>query len=371
MILNSISLKNFRIHKNTNIRFSENINYIVGGNGQGKTSVLEAIYYLCTTKGYNSVSDNEAVNFNENFFEVKGEFKDLTEDTVRIYYGLSENKKYCFIDSKQIYRAANIIGKFPVVILTPEDHDITQGAPGDRRKFIDSVISQASETYLNILLEYNKTLRQRSSLLSQIKETKDKSLFPQLDAWSTRLVQTGSEIIKHRINFIKEFNEYVSKSYNHIMEETENPSINYNFFDGAFSENYVDEQFYKLLEIRREDEIRRASNLVGPHRDDFIFSINSIDLKKYGSQGQNKTFQITLRFAQFFYLKDRLGRVPIFLMDDVFGELDAFRAGKISTYLKEIGQAFITLTDLSNFEYLNKSDKDLVIKIKNGEAFYG
>ncbi len=373
MILKNIELKNFRIHKNTEINFSNNINYIVGGNGQGKTSVLEAIYYLCTTKGYNSASDNEIVNFNENYFEIKGGFKDLTEDIVRVYYTSEENKKYFFLDGKQIHRAAGVIGKFPVVILTPEDHAITQGTPGDRRKFVDSVISQASGTYLKILLEYNKTLRQRSSLLSQIKENQNRNLFLQLDAWSTRLAQTGSEVIKHRINFIKDFNEYVKDSYRIVLDEKEEPEINYSYFNGSRVENpaNVEKEFIKLLEEKREDELRRATNLVGPHRDDFIFSINKNDLKKYGSQGQNKTFQITLRFAQFFYLKDKLARIPIFLMDDVFGELDAFRAGKISAYLKEIGQAFVTLTDLSNFSYLSRSENDAVIKIQNGEAIYG
>lgn len=196
MILKSIFLKNFRIHENTKIEFSDGINYIIGGNGQGKTSILEAVYYLCTTKGYLSGADTEVVNFNDSYFEVQGVFKDLTENLLRIYFAAQENKKYFFVDGKQIHRAAAIIGKYPVVILTPEDHNITQGSPAERRKFVDSVISQSSETYLQILLDYNRTLRQRSSLLTQIKESRDRNLIGQLDAWSEKLVQAGTELIR-------------------------------------------------------------------------------------------------------------------------------------------------------------------------------
>lgn len=370
MILNSISLKNYRIHKDTQINFSDSINYIVGGNGQGKTSILEAIYYLCTTKGYNAFLDLEAVRFEETFFEVAGNFIDYSDNNVRVYYTAVENKKYFFINGKQIYRAADVIGKYPVVILTPEDHSITQGSPGDRRKFIDSVISQSSETYLQLLLEYNKTLRQRSSLLSQIKENRDRNQLTQLEAWSSRLVQTGSEIIKHRIKFIGEFNDYVKSSYSFIMDTQESPAIEYYYFDGKFSGESIEQFFFKMIEQKSEDEIRRGSNLVGPHRDDFLFSVNTKDLKKFGSQGQNKTFQVTLRFAQFFYLKDKLGKVPIFLMDDVFGELDVYRASKISSYLKDIGQAFVTLTDLANFSNLIRTNNDSVIKVHKGTISY-
>ncbi|MGE5679756.1 MAG: DNA replication/repair protein RecF [Bacillota bacterium] len=371
MILKSILLKNFRIHLNTKVEFSDGINYIVGGNGQGKTSILEAVYYLCTTKGYNSAADSEVVNFNESYFEVSGVFSDLTEDVLRIYYTAQENRKYFFVDGKQIYRASSVIGKYPVVILTPEDHKITQGSPGDRRKFVDSVISQSSETYLQILLDYNRTLRQRSSLLAQIKESREKSLFDQLEAWSARLAQSGSEIIRHRIRFAEEFNGYIKDSYNKIMGTIELPEITYEYFEGIEEDKEkIEERFLRLLEKKKDEEIRRGLNLVGPHRDDFIFRINSTDLKKYGSQGQNKTFQISLRFAQFFYLKDSLSRVPIFLMDDVFGELDTYRAQKISSYLSEIGQAFVTMTDFSNYRYLDRDDGDYLIKVHDGQAKY-
>ena len=377
MILSSIQLKNFRSHKNTELNFSDKINYIVGGNGQGKTTILEAIYYLCTTKGYNSKNENEVLRFNDNEFELRGIFNEYTADNVRIYFSKEENKKYYFQNNKQINKHADVIGKFPVVILSPLDHSITLGTPADRRKFVDSILSQASETYLNFLMDYNRTLRQRSSLLSRIKEkfridrnAERNILFDELDAWTSKLKETGMEIIKHRIKFVKDFNDYIKDSYKVIMEQEEQPKINYFFLDGVDKTRNIEERYTELLKLKREEELRRAVNLVGPHRDDFVFEINSLSLKTFGSQGQNKTFQVVLRFAQFFYLKEITGRKPIFLLDDVFGELDIKRASKISEYLRDVGQAFITLTDFTNLSFLTKEKEDLIIKVNQGNAAY-
>ena len=375
MILSSIYLKNFRSHKNTNINFSEKINYIVGGNGQGKTSILESIYFLCTTKGYNSKSDIEVTRFNEKGFEIKGSFKDLTENDIRIYFSLEENRKYYFQNGKLINRLSDVIGKFPVVILTPADHSITQGSPGDRRKFVDSVISQSSETYLKLLLDLNRTLRQRSSLLTRIKEQNrsSKNTYKELDAWTLKLIDVGTEIISYRIKFINEFISYIKESYKRIMGTDEVPEVTYLFLEGnKESENLklIKEVFNELLNMKREEELRRTTNLVGPQRDDYLFEINNKELKTFGSQGQHKTFQIALKFAQFFYLKEKTGKIPVFLLDDVFGELDANRSLKTSEYLRETGQAFITLTDFSNMSFLKFNEKDTLIKLKEGEVIY-
>ncbi len=369
MFLSSIQLKNFRIHKDTLLSLSEKINYIVGGNGQGKTSILEAIYLLCTTKSLNANSDSELIRFNENEFELTCKFKDLTEDKVRIYYSLNESRKYYFINNKQVGRSSEVIGKFPVVILTPADHAITQGYPGDRRKFVDSVISQASETYLKILMDYNKTLRQRSSLLTQLKENRRKDIIEEFNAWTQKLIVTGSEIIKHRINFIQDFNRYIRESYSVIMDDNEIPEITYSYLDNYVG-GEIEKKFESLLSEKRDEEFRRAVNLAGPHRDDFIFEVNGLNLRTFGSQGQHKTFQVVLRFAEFFYLKETAGKTPIFLLDDIFGELDANRAFKISEYLKKVGQAFITLTDFADFSFLKKDVEDLVIKLNRGEVAY-
>lgn len=369
MILSYVNLKNFRRHKNLFLNFSEGVNYIVGGNGQGKTSILESIYFLCTTKGYNSKKEKDAVNFESREFEITGIFKDLTENKIRMLYSAEENRKYYFQNDKQVLRSADIIGSFPVVVLTPADHAITQGAPGDRRRFFDSVISQSSQLYLKTLLDYNKTLRQRASLLNQLKERRNKSLFEELEAWTDKLIKTGSQIINYRRSFIYDFTGFVKDSYKMIMGHSENPLIEYSFLDNFENEN-IEDLFAYLIAQKKEEEIKRGSSLVGPHRDDFIFKLDDLELKIFGSQGQHKTFQVALKFAQFFYLKENTGKNPIFLFDDVFGELDTERSSKISEYLGRIGQSFITITDFSNLPFIQSHKKDNVIKLSQGEAQY-
>lgn len=368
MVLKELALKNFRLHVNTVLKFSDNLNYIIGGNGQGKTTILEAIYYLCTTRSLGQSLDREAVTFDENYFEITGKFSDVTDNYVKLIYALENNKKNTLVNDKPVSRASELIGKFPVVTLVQSDHAITLGSPSERRKFVDSVISQSNQTYLNFLIEYNRTLRQRSSLLSRIKESYQKSLIDQLDAWTESLINTGTQIIKHRIKFCNEFIEYVEQAYDKVMKGTEKPGIEYLFFKEPNENREIEDIFREKIFNERDNELRRAVNLVGPHRDDFIFTINNMELRKFGSQGQHKTFQIALRFGEFFYIKEKLNKTPVFLMDDVFGELDTARAQKISEYLNEVGQAFITMTDFGRLDSINKSKNDLVVEVVKGRV---
>lgn len=368
MILISISLKNVRSHVQTEINFSENLNYIVGENGTGKTTILEAIYYLCTTKSCSTSSDAEVVKFGQDRFEITGKTSGITSEDIQIKYSAIENKKSILLGNKQVIRFTDIIGKFPVVMLSPADHTITQGTSADRRKFVDSVISQASRTYLTLLIEYNRIIKQRTWLLIRLRESQNNRT--ELKAWNEKLLQTGIELINHRRSFVEEFIVYVSDSYNRILHDKESPDISYHFLDG-YCYNNIEECFAKLLEEKEEEEITRARNLVGPHRDDFIFNINKINLKNFGSQGQHKTFQTILKFAEYFYLKDKVGNKPLFLLDDVFGELDASRAASISNYLGTVGQAFITLTDFGNLSFLRSDATDKLIRLTSrGEILY-
>ncbi|MBE0570566.1 MAG: DNA replication and repair protein RecF [Ignavibacteriaceae bacterium] len=361
MFLSSISLRNIRKHISTKIEFNNKLNYIVGGNGVGKTTILESIYYLCTTKSCVTSTDSEVVKIGQNSFSIQGYLTGLTNDNVQVSYSNSENKKVYLLNNKQVARFSAIIGKFPVVLLSPADHSITQGYPAERRRFVDSVISQASRTYLNLLIDYNRILKQRSYLLNRIRENNIKH-DSELSAWNKKMVDSGVEIIMHRKDFVSEFESYISESYQKILSDREEPNIRYYFLDGCCPDD-LESCFERLLDQRQDDEIRRGANLVGPHRDDFIFEINGISLKSYGSQGQHKTFQTVLRFAEFFYLKDKTGNSPLFLLDDVFGELDAERAAAISDYLSTVGQAFITLTDFGNISFLKMGSDDRVIKI--------
>ena len=368
MVLTSVKLKNFRCHKDISLNFSENLNFIIGGNGQGKTAILESIYYLCTTKSQNTNADSEVLKFGEDLFEISGNFKDLVKDKVKIIYSSEGNKKLYLQNEKHKHRLSEVIGNYPIVLLAPADHSITFGYPGDRRKFIDSIYCQSSAAYFRLLVDYNKTVRQRTSLLNSMKEKRNKNL-SELEAWTQKLLDTGLELIEYRKKFFMEFEYFVKHAYKEILNGNENPGVKY-FYLGGYSGENLRDHFIGLLEAKRDDELRRCACLVGPHKDDFVFDINEINLKTFGSQGQHKTFQVALRFAEFFYLKEKTGKAPIFLLDDVFGELDAARSLRISENLRKVGQTFITLTDLTDLSYLRKESTDTVIKLIKGEVIY-
>lgn len=370
MIVRRLTLHDFRIHQSTELEFSPKLNFIVGGNGQGKTSLIEAVYFLCTTKNYKGAPDAELLRFGQQGYTVHAAFEDVTLSNVHIRYLSSENKRMYIKDGKAVHRAADIIGTFPVVLLTPEDHALTQGAPADRRKFIDSVISQYSSVYLGNILEYAKLLKQRTYILNRIRENPARSLTAELDAYTEKLIMTGSAIIHQRNEFLSEFRSFVVEVYREIMGEEESPSMDYHFLGGSSSEDILS-LFRQKIYARRDEEIRRGLNLTGPHRDDIGFTINGNSLKSFGSQGQHKTFQVALRFAQFFYLKARSGKTPVFLLDDVFGELDAHRAGHISRYLTQVGQAIITMTDLSNTAYLREMNENRMFTVSSGRVTPG
>lgn len=361
MYLSSISLRNVRKHTDTKIDFAKKLNYIIGGNGVGKTTILEAIYYLCTTKSCITSSDTEAIKIGESGFGIQGNITGNSDSVVKISYSLEDNKKSYRLNEKQIYKFSDVIGKFPVVILSPADHSITQGFPAERRKFVDSVISQSSKTYLATLIEYNKIIKHRAHLLNRMRESNLKQS-DELDAWNEKLIKSGTEIIEQRKNFVYEFESYISNSYYEILSGREAPAIHYYYLDGLGAEN-ISVSYAQRLDQLAEAELRRGTNLVGPHRDDFIFEIDGMNLKNYGSQGQHKTYQTALRFAEYFYLKDKTGTHPILLLDDVFGELDVERTVAISKYLSMVGQAIITLTDFGNISRLKIGADDKVIRI--------
>jgi len=344
MSLLNITLNNFRLHKNSSFDFCQGLNFIVGKNGTGKTSILEAIYYLCVSKSFYNVSDEEIANFESDYFDIKGIFNSDGKKKIRVFYSKAQNKKAIFKDDKNISKASEIIGLNPIVIFTPEDYKLTYGYSQDRRKFVDSFISQYSASYLETLLIYNKILKNRKALLEKIKNENNKSFRLELDAWSEKLFQTGSFISYKRLDFFKEFIPYLNKAYRFFSDDKEEPDIFY------YSLDMTQERFYNLFKDNykkyKEEEINKKSNLIGPHRDDFIFKINNYEIKKYGSEGQNKTFQAALKFAQYFFLKDKLKKDPLLLLDDPFAALDEYRSSKISEFLQNIKQSFIATVDV-------------------------
>jgi DNA replication and repair protein RecF len=347
MILAEIHLRNFRNHAQTSVDFGTGINALLGNNGQGKTNILEGISYLGLTKSFYASGDVNVLQLGRGEFSVEGTIRSDRGIThrIEIQYERTSGEKRVFVDGVQPETMASVIGKFPVVVLSPENSAITSGGPAERRRFLDIVLSQVSELYLADLLEYRKVLRQRNRILADAKVSgidAEEILAP----WTEALVVRGGGIIVRRARFIAEFAPYVLEAYRLLVNLGEQPDVQYSTVaEGPAERADIENALVAALRERRNEERKRGLTLVGPHRDDLVFSLNGIGVQEYASQGQHKSFLVALKVAEFHYLRDRAGEAPMLLLDDIFSELDEHRAGNILRLVTSLGQAIITATD--------------------------
>ncbi|MBI5464846.1 MAG: DNA replication/repair protein RecF [Ignavibacteriales bacterium] len=349
MKLLRLQIENFRNHINTHVTCSLNSNVFSGNNGEGKTNVLEAVSFLCLTKSFYAATDNTALRFGQPHFHVEGEFQSDqgVHYAVRVTYDGATNAKHVLINNAAVGKLSTVVGQFPIVVLSPENNAITFGGPGDRRKFMDLVIAQASKSYFEDLLEYRKVLRQRNKILSDAKQTRaDCSTL--LEPWNETLVTRGAKIVLKRREFVKEFRPQVEQQFAELVGQSEIPGVAYASDvgnDAQPSLGEIERALAEGLKQRYGEERRTGTTLVGPHRDELEFTLNNTELRRFASQGQHKTFLVSLKLAEFFYLQERCRETPLLLLDDVFGELDEHRAVNVLRRTASMGQTFITTTD--------------------------
>jgi DNA replication and repair protein RecF len=348
-----IRLRNFRNHADTFLDLGRVTNVLVGQNGEGKTNILEAVSYLCLTKSFYAGSDSVVVSFGKEKFEVEGSTASDAgiETTIQIAYSQTSTEKVYAVNKRRVEPLSSAIGRFPIVILSPEHAPVTAGAPSDRRKFVDLVISQSSRPYFEDLLEYRRVLKHRNRVLLDARLTKSGAQLL-LEPWDEQLIRLGARLTEKRRRFVDEFQSFVASSYRQITEGEE-PSIEYApgvELGEARSLAEVEESLRRGLMSRRREETQLGTTLVGPHRDEFVLKIGGLDLRKFASQGQHKTFLIALKVGEFFYLKERRGETPAMLMDDVFGELDEQRSIRVLECFETLGQTFITATQSHIFD---------------------
>jgi DNA replication and repair protein RecF len=354
MYLKNLRVHNFRNHSESNFEFGQRANILVGENGQGKTNILEAISYLCLTKSFYSHGDSYVVKIGTDIFEVEGVFN--TERTgdhrVRVAYSDEQKEKIFTINKNHIDPLSSVIGKFPVVICSPEHAPITNQGPIERRRFIDLVISQSSNIYFQHLIEYRKILRNRNKILAEAKFQKTNPT-EILEPWNDQLINSGAYLMVSRKKFVDEFERYINSSYQQLVSNGESPRITYESslpVDKSFTQQDAAKVFASELNRRKEREFQVGTTVVGPHRDELLFTINGLDLRRYASQGQHKTFLVALKIAEFFYLREQCSETPILLLDDIFSELDAMRAANLLEFVGTMSQAFITSTNKDLFE---------------------
>jgi DNA replication and repair protein RecF len=349
MIVARIQLKNFRNHRETLLELGPQMNVMLGKNGEGKTSILEAISYLSLTKSFYAPNDATVTMIGEDGFTVDGVIISDAglSHAVRVRYDRDSSSKDFTINSVHPETLGSVIGRFPIVVLSPENNAITFGGPADRRRFLDLVLSQISSVYFGDLVELRRVLRQRNRILTDARFMGSRP-GDLLAPWTDGLIRHGSRIIHRRLLFAREFTEYVLRAYASLVTANERPDIVYctgiELADDD-DEKSIAAKLAIRINHRESEEYRRGASLVGPHRDDLQFMINDGGVRRYASQGQHKTLLVALKIAEFHYLRERRGEQPIFLLDDVFSELDESRRARILETVDGLGQTFITTTD--------------------------
>lgn len=355
MIIESVELKNYRNYDELHMDFSQGTNLLYGDNAQGKTNVLEAIYIACTTKSHRGTKDKDIIQFDRDESHIKLTVR-KNDVPYRIDMHLKKNKaKGVAVNGIPIRKASELFGIVNVVFFSPEDLNLIKNGPAERRRFIDLELCQLNKLYVHALVQYNRIVIQRNKLL---KELSFKPEYEEtLDVWDMQLVQYGREVIRHRAEFISQLNEIIRGIHLQLSGEKEELAIHYD-------PNVHPDQFEQALKKSRFQDMKQKTTLTGPHRDDISFYVNEIDIRKFGSQGQQRTAALSLKLAEIELVKKLVHDYPILLLDDVLSELDGNRQNHLLSVINHI-QTMITCTGLEDF-INNRFKIDKIFKVVSG-----
>lgn len=357
MIVESLKLQNYRNYEYLNMNFDEKINIIYGDNAQGKTNILESMYVCATSKSHRGSKDREIIRFDNDESHIKVNVK-KNDMNYRIDMHLKKNKpKGIAVNGIPIKRAVELFGILNIVFFSPEDLNIIKNGPSERRRFIDMELSQLDKIYLDCLINHNKVVNQRNSLLKEYAFSGREDIISSLDIWDMQLVKYGNDVIKSREKFVKEINDLVKSIHTKLSGDREQLEIIY--------EPCVKEQDFEseLVRVRDRDLKFKCTN-IGPHKDDMCFLINGMDVRKYGSQGQQRTAALSLKLAEIELVKQIIHDTPVLFLDDVLSELDSRRQNFLLDSIGNI-QTMITCTGLDEF-INNRFSINKIFKVVNG-----
>lgn len=344
MYLKTLSLVNFKNYDSIDIQFNKKLNCFLGYNGQGKTNLLDAIYYLTFCKSFLNPVDRQNIQFDKEFFLIQGDFfKD--DRTYNVYCGVKRNQKKVFKKNKKEYeKLSDHIGEFPLVTISPSDTNLISEGSETRRKFIDGIRAQYDKEYLYSLMQYNRVLLQRNALLKYFSKERTFNQ-DQLSVWDEQLISLGTVIFQKRKELIAEIQPVFQGYYNQISGSKEEVELIYTSQLSSYD-------FAEQLKYNVKKDIQRQFTTFGIHKDDLDFIINEMPIKKFGSQGQQKSFLIALKLAQLEFLKKVVGQNPILLLDDVFDKLDELRVKQLLELVNsnDFGQIFLTDTDIERIK---------------------
>ncbi|MGC9353393.1 MAG: DNA replication/repair protein RecF [Mariniphaga sp.] len=353
MYIEEISIVNFKNLKDVRVAFSPRLNCLIGNNGAGKTNLMDAVYYLSFCKSFFNAVDQFNINHDENFFMLTGNYRRL-DSAETISCGLQKGQKKQFKRNAKVYkRLMEHIGLLPLVMITPSDTSLILGGSDERRKFMDGVISQYNQNYLDDLLKYNRALLQRNNLLKQFAADRyfDREL---LSIWDNQLVDYGNRIHAERSEFVKKLVPVFQNYYSFISQGNEQVGL---IHQSDLYKNSLETLLNDTLQKDRAVQYTTS----GIHKDELVFNIDDYPIKKLGSQGQKKTYLVALKLAQYDFIKEISGMKPILLLDDIFDKLDHHRVEQIVKVVagEDFGQIFITDT--------NREHLDAIIKKMNAD----
>ena len=355
MFIESIELLNYRNYKQLHMDFHSGTNVLYGDNAQGKTNILEAVYVCSTTKSHKGSKDKEIVRFGEEESHIK---MTVRRDGIpyRIDMHLKKNRtKGVAVNGVPIKKASELFGIVNVIFFSPEDLNIIKNGPAERRRFLDLELCQLNKVYVYDLVQYNRVVVQRNKLLKEMDS--DPSLKETLNIWDSQLVRFGSELIRLRTRFVEELNELIREIHFHLSGEREELEIRY-------EPNVTPKTFEAELSRNRNQELRQRLTLTGPHRDDLNFIVNGADIRKFGSQGQQRTAALSLKLSEIELVKRTVKDYPVLLLDDVLSELDGKRQEHLLSEISHI-QTLITCTGLDEFVN-SRFQMDKIFKIVEG-----
>ena len=358
MIIQSIELNNFRNYKNLQISFDEGTNILFGDNAQGKTNILEAAYLSGTTKSHKGSKDKEMIRFGTNEAHLRTMVLKKGKQ-YQIDMHLKNNRsKGIAVNKIPMKKASELFGILNIVFFSPEDLNIIKNGPSERRHFLDAAICQLDKIYLSDLSNYNKILNQRNKLLKDMVYRPE--LSDTLPVWDMQLIDTGKKIIRRREQFVKELNEIVHEIHYRISGGKEELFLSY---EPSVSADMMEQEVERV----RQRDLKMCQTSVGPHRDDLLFSIADVDIRKFGSQGQQRTSALSLKLSEIELVRKSIHDTPVLLLDDVLSELDSSRQNYLLNSICDT-QTIITCTGLDEF-IRNRFEINKVFEVISGQVF--
>lgn len=359
MYISSLTMSNFRNYKTEKLEFSPHTNVIYGNNAQGKTNILEAVYLFTQGRSHRAKTDKELIRFDEQFARLNVDFHDK-ERSYSAFMQINRNgKKMVKMNNVQLGKLSMLMNYLNAVMFSPEDMELVKGSPSVRRKFMDSAISQLYPSYLVNIIDYGKTLTQKSTYLKELKK-KGKKNDIMLSVWNEQLAELGVKIMTAR----REFVSLISRFASDIQDEISKEKLDITYLPSVRTEENSKETFFEVLEQHQRREIEFASALYGVQRDDMGINVNSRPVKAYGSQGQQRTVTLSMKMAQAEYIHHIKDEYPLLLLDDIMSELDINRRMYLAEKIKD-KQVLITSTDTD----LKEDTKETkLFRIENGKV---